>query len=984
MMMATDADLLARFTELAELSEQDIADAEAGWRGTLEALERGIECRKQTSRRQQIHSNHDRYTGLARYCDDARDLIAHYAANDTGDHFDQVPHTIFAIDPHLMTAYAEYWRDIHKGFYFLHREKNAGEEESYGFSTTKDMLSVYEAVQKDFKVALLDSGRAELSELVAYMSETDARSESVPDEKKALLETLKELLEKSRSPEIDDPSEYLADSFNRLVELRGTPALRQNVASARVRGILSRGNFFNPEGCLRQTIGQAANEATKAKLEQFSKLQRELRSNPGLLNASRNKFSKAYDIYREIYDIGQSNRKDAPAYKRWRPGELHDVNAIFEVHVLNASLEIVGLPHSFRYVTLSPRMYDFVRQFDRGAMYARLIHPRTAVVYAQNELAREHAAALALALGNAVAFGSEIPKDLSIRESELDRFEEMLGKLIASTRHALSYSMPARSEGRDNIIMSLDGYFGWTPEEVDEVGYADVREEINGALSRTVTEVGESFDVQAHTLTQPLIETYADFLKDIGSDQAYVALRRVEFKDGTARFTVIPITGGFRHLFVLHNKSLANWDWDLDVSPERLAAFKAGKSIAVGMNTLLGNVADAAKKSFRDSDSDSLVSRKAKATEYFLRACFAASNREWTLVLALTTQATEALLARSETYSETDIPESCNPAIDGLDPAEVEDRAKAAQINREILFLRHLAKRAIAKVADVPRRRATWLRKSADDLRMSAQYTVEFSGPITEFETPFSPISIRQAMAATALQIEYFAVHAERQNEPVVPIAPLPKTTRTGIAWHDIEILNSNELLLDRREFLKELGSASVVIEARAHECFESVENFPDIYNKDYWRFIYLRAASLKLVISALRFVFRDIEWEIDISKQVLDTVRSLLRDHRSFVEKILKDAEAESSHRTSDNPFTEGLLAVHDLIGSVQFLSRPEGPTARITDLGDALAAFAQIEKVCNRLQRYGFPREVLRASKRQFAGPICEYLQTEYELKG
>ena len=227
--------LIADLRQRLLLPANEVREAERGWLRTSRAVAEGLEVR---GRNQGTSSEFTRlkvrYLSIARYCSDARKLLDfHRFDNDAEDLKDRI---IFTIDPHLLSAYSEPWHEgAHKGFFFLKNEETELSEEQ------KQQFAVlcYRSVFNSGSLAMLDSGRSEISRILAYFERSlDADRQELGKSQRVISELLADLhaayvLENDKLSGID-AIKYLQQAFDNLMQIGGGPLLRQRLRLARL------------------------------------------------------------------------------------------------------------------------------------------------------------------------------------------------------------------------------------------------------------------------------------------------------------------------------------------------------------------------------------------------------------------------------------------------------------------------------------------------------------------------------------------------------------------------------------------------------------------------------------------------------------------------------------------------------------------------------------------------------------------------------
>ena len=927
------------------LPEDSIIDAEKAWKTTAEEVVRGLSKYAGTSKAfTEYVKLQDRYLSIARYCDDATRLIGFHAARQ-----DATLIELMAIDPHIMREYAEPWGEsAHKGFFFLDNEApKDSDNEAQRFP-----IFTYNANFNIGHPIILSAGRSEISGHLAYFTKVAAgeiTSTSQLNEPMDIGNFLNELQVNFRQD--TSKSSNLQSAFERLILAGGAPHMKQQLALSRLIGLMKRKNFHNPEAAIKNAC--IDNDLDK-ELSFFIAHMKFLANNPAFLNPVRQQITDAYVCFTEVEDTLSALQRSRGFHKRdkdLRGGELEDLNALIEVHVLNSCLQLCKLPIKINYVTLSLRMFNFVRQFDRNLLKAPLLHPRSAMMLHSSQLFDQHKDEMTKVVANAIAFARAIPENKTIAHSEIDRFERDFGDVLTSTRNTFLHSAADSEDERARMVQAIDRIVSSAEEEHHEK-WSEIRLQLSSQLSSQVSSVGSIFREKSSSLANSAWTAYQQFASDEDrTDNIHVNLRifRDEVGEG-ARLVVMPLQGSYRYKFIIYNTDVVKlFESHGDHEFRKI-------TIGVFLKTI-------DSEEFEEHEN-ALLSKKRIAIRFFSRAVFAASRGQWTLAESLATQAIEML--------EEENLDNSDPALEG----EV-TKARAQLTLQELFFLRHMCRRAVAQGSDPYRGKLAWLRRAAQDLFESSRLTIEVPRKYSPYETEFNPTSLRQALAAIGLQIEWMVSLYEKTGN-FAPIKLLYPTYNSDIAWSDIGLDKSLEPETDN--FLFEFSS---LIRNKIKNIYNELQKSgSDLHKEEDWRYLLLRAESMPLLIQAcvdislLPETCIKSEHYNDNSENLFEVAR-LLDEHKDWIA-IERTEDGFLDVDKSPNPFLSALISAANIRQRVSF--DPERNCWLISNQSELYASFAKLDGNCNFLDPYGFPRAVIKAIKKKYVPALLEHMTNNY----
>ncbi|MCG8430558.1 MAG: hypothetical protein MJA29_05265, partial [Candidatus Omnitrophica bacterium] len=351
---------------------------------------------------------------------------------------------VFAVDPHLLTAYSQYWeRGTFKGFGFFPQEWES-DQGLYEYAVFVIGTMLFEN-----DLILLDAGREELARTVQSFILASPKPESGkgPDRASVFIDNLRSIaksLDSNNEPEADKLLEYFVQQFQNLVRAGGIPLLRGYLGQNRLRNLLHRSKLYSA----RYLIGRSLREdQSKAEMGNFTvsfdRLITEVKSDRARYQKARNRLSYAYRVFRETSQIsddvedGVDHETPLPEGLRFRYGEVEDVDAIFEVHLLNCCLALIAPEIDIAYVSQSIRMYDFCSGFRSGLLRSNLVHPRLFQYFKGEEFFLNHKNSFDQIVSSVLGIVQNVTENNMITEEELEMFERQCKEPMYNIRSAI-------------------------------------------------------------------------------------------------------------------------------------------------------------------------------------------------------------------------------------------------------------------------------------------------------------------------------------------------------------------------------------------------------------------------------------------------------------------------------------------------------------------------------------------------------------------
>ncbi|MDC1198831.1 hypothetical protein N8071_00445 [bacterium] len=959
-----------------EIPHNDIVEAAKKWRNSNELIVDGIlsESKDQSIKFSEFSEIRDRYISIIRYCDDAEIILNYHSTINSaiaGDEDHDI--LIYAMDPHIITAYAEFDNlNNHNGFSFFSSEKDLVTLEKINVPLFVYAQLLYPGrVSENLNRCILNAGQKEISNTLSYYFSTIKEKKIIGRNYSdaGFVDGLyRAYLEESDASGVRGSRAVLQRAFEKLMFVGGVPHLKQALALARWTHVLKAGNFLSPEQSVRSCV---TSEASSQQLSDFSDALRYIRNNPSSIGKARRAFTAAYDAFRTSVNILARHiidYKTAEANTPLRGGELDDLNAMLEVHIINTCLSHVGLAPRIYYVTLSNRMYDFKRFFDLDVFRVPMLHPRSAIMLHKSSLFEDNQEAMAQILGNAIGFVRAIPSDQRVSKTELDKFEEKLSDALTIIRNTTMHIAADTKDERRVMVEAISKTLDYS--KMDESRQAQVRsilDNLEPNLEKQVEDVKANYTSASDRLAKNAWDAYLSFVNEQKTETKINVVVRRYSNHPVHRLTCLPINGAYRYLFVLHNQSIVDLFDSLD-------GIEDGKQPGSKFKILsIEEFLDQATKKCQEAEKPegvepTLFETKKGAMLYYCRAIFAACHGQWTLAHSLATNAIQILDGSTESLDDTSTEEG-------------RSRIRAAQLAQEILFLRHLCRRAIAEQSGPSYRRSNWLDRASKDLNQSSVYTTQIPTELRAFSTKYDPVSIRQALAFIGLQIEI--LHAGEDREVASKSFSMPETGNQYVVWHDLGLHVERDKIS-----LRMLISTNIELFRRVRQIFELVRIHKEEHSEELWRFLFIRTASMLLTLSAFVDVQNNID-RVELGDDFdIDLVFRERREFDAWIDELLREQAKKifdeqqfiyTSLPESRNPFLSALLAAYSLSKNATY--RAGQKEWVVQNPSEMLGAFASLDVHCNKLDLFGFPRQLVRDVKRKYWSAIRDYLVEIYD---
>lgn len=950
---------LERVIFRATLTESTIEHAIARWQRVRAAIVSGAE---RDGRAEGLHTNRirERYVSIKRLTDEARRVIHAQAAPDA-------IRTLYAIDPHLIRGYCTYWDDSNfLSFDFFRREWEPGE----GQERTEFIVYQLGSILRLQNLICLEAGRQEIGDMLAFFMNSSPRAEAHQQQSDDLAQAIRDISKTGdETAEALDPANvqgFILRKFEALVAAGGIPLMRNLLADSRLRQILNDRRLHQSFQALRNAVPGEADAIHRAE-----DLFRRYTHDDELLRVGRSSLHRAYRAYSPLSRFtsgGLVSELDAPL----RSGEQTNLNALFELHLINTCLSVVGVNARVKYITTSTVIANFLSAFPGDGLSVEIVHPRHVFMF-EKQPTPDNFARFQQVISSPGAFLRAMTTDETIREGELDQFEARYATTIRLMRQTYSFDNIETDVAKNAYIQAIvdfaDNHAGPRRDEI--LSYVPT---IAEKLSDASSQVLAGFDSAAPQRLDDGFRAYREFSQSIrpaiGATKVLVRAFGVEptgeLSGSVPRLVCIPARGGFRNIFKIYHTSVI----------DALHKSYRHRTRAVQVAGLLDAVEGAVREQPEVSPPKQLWD-ETSALQAFTRAIYSAAEREWTLALSYTQLAMNDL-------GFADPLQMTGVLADRVPGNTPEGRRRL--MGQEAMILAHFAKRGIASNLENLSRRRRWLKLAAEDLHASATLTLSVEDR-ESFETPYNPNSVREALACVALLTEWIALKnarlgAGRRNSiDTERTILLPLSEDPTVVWRDLkcagrtlqsyweprdevaDLLHDIDVLCARVQETCNLLNAEDE-SARAQAQAANVDPPPPPHSAEFWRYILIKAQSLRLLLG-LSIELRVFETETvsPVTSADLDAFRSLIEAHGAFVLATEVDTagngvlpwESAADREALHNPFANFLLH------ATSFLKTP--PPAGVAKMVRDISWVREVLTVAqfhHSLGESGFPRSI------------------------
>lgn len=944
-------DKSARISERVHIPEPAVREASESWAATAKALRAGA---RDGGVGLQLSDLRRRYLGIRRLTVEARRMIMLSTAPE-------LRQAVYAIDPHLIRGYCSFW-DVTKfaAFDFLASEWVEGEENE----RTRFIVYLLGSILRMEHLVCLEAGREEIANMLAEFIETREQGPDLADQLDAFstaLENIEFTVDSSERPGVrhEGIPSFILEKFDALVGTGGIPLMQQQMKAARLAGVLRSKALKGSFSALRAKLPADQAEPLGRAERLFAAVCRD----PHFVQDARTSLYQAYAAFGRASELaGGSGRSLISAdISQFRPGEFANINALFEIHLLNVCLAEERVNARMRYITDSSIMFNFVSAFQPDVLEVELVHPRHVFIF-ENRLTDGNLDRFQQVVTAPDAFADAVSADGQIRVGELDTFEAKFAPTLRLVRQTYSFAAIDFQSDRDALadVMRrfIDTYGGERATQLHESLSG-----IAKRLAATSEGVRTAFGQKAPELSEAGFKAYQDFVEGLsGVDRGTLMLVRRfgeadRVRGAVPRLVFLPVGGGYRQIVKIYQPDVVRHLGDFD-----------GEVGMMDISTILRSIRDILAER-PTAGSDVAEDQVAAALPNYTRALYAMIGREWLLAQTYCKSALRDLGVLGE---------SCPEPVGIV----VGDSSKGRRrlMLQEVLIVQHFARRGIGTNLESLGRRRRWLMLAAEDLRISGALIASVRN-CASYSTDYDPNSVRLALTAFGLLVEWLALKATRQRkgralDVEVGGALLPPLDESYIAWSGLRSLSrplsehwsDDDAALLVREDLDQLNGRIAAILGKMQ--FGGGELG---HSYEFWRFIAIRGLALRTLMDLMgRLSLLDLA--VDLEAPRLDAKQSALSsEHEAYLAEWRQRA-AGSGRDVLDPPHP-----FNDLVGAAHaLLDLPEGASGGTLETrlqrGEILL---RINRLQHALSPTGFPRSISKALLARYGGEAAKQLR-------
>jgi hypothetical protein len=608
-----------------------------------------------------LQSTQYQYVQLQRLRSEFDALIDFY--NGSGDRRKR----FFIVDPHLINTYADYsLRSGLAGFEFIRGEFGTASEP--GNQLHDFVLQLLSALFRQEKLAVTRAGRDALVETVTFFSERNVFEDKPL---RARLEQFRRITE-VLDDELDtnwDCGHKLERRFQKLVAAGSAGALYPEVQLARMNRALRSGKFTGVRELISSTVS-AEQRSDVLRLFDAVNLQGDY------LASGQLGIDGAFRAFLVETDLSGRRGQDEVGLRT--TDHLHR-RALFEIHVANLCLDVVGADFDLGYLSFSSRLYAFLAPLERS-LRVPLVHPRFAFGFRNETFFQKIRDPCEKIMAPVSATLLACEQDNRVSAQELDKIGKF-GDLLRGVSDATAFlSLQDLNTQSREIVDGIADAAAQTLKRLNESGGATTDQE---AVCTRLLEVAHEYTKQLETTLKSVPGEIGGLAGGATSDPAYdvfrsmskeldpatlpvfaVRLVRDAGSSSVSRIVCLPLTGSYRYMFAITNSAILQ---DVDVIE------KLGEEQKRFTSEEFTKIIEDAISKF-DRKSVGLLA-KGQSLQFLIQAIHAASLRDWAYAELRARQAAEKLAS---------LPESSRTE-------------NFYFLSNEISFLRHLAGRALAE-----------------------------------------------------------------------------------------------------------------------------------------------------------------------------------------------------------------------------------------------------------------------------------------------
>jgi hypothetical protein len=924
----------------ARLPVAAVAEAREQWQRTAKAIAAGVRENRQVSPVELRR----RYNSIRRLTGEARRMMLLSAAESDVS-------VRYAIDPHLISYYCTYWDDRGaRDFDFLDGEWTSDEARE----RTRYFVHLVGSILRLPNLLCLNAGKTEIGQMLAgFLNEPPLGAKPASDKEEHLesfekaLEEIRSTAEVSRLLQVnpDQISGFILDKFEALITAGSIPLMQQQLSAARLIQVLKSGTLKAPIPALIETV--TANQRqhlfySRRLLDKFNRDDKASR-------AARLSFYRAYAWF--VEDTQLREGRLSSDLSKLRPGEILNIEALLELHLIGLALELSDVPVRLQYITSSSALFAFASVFSPSDLKVELVHPRNVFFFDQNGDGTEEFPAV---LGAPNAFVDAVAEDGVVRLAEIERFERDYVDLLRKVRSTYSFATVDSSRERGDLVTVMAD-FARAQKGHRRSSLEQKLAGISTHLETSSAQVKEAFALTAPELNVRGFDAYMAFVDQLAGERRHMVMVR-KFgapSAGVERVVCLLIGGGFRHIVKLYDSHAA------DLLGADLTSVKA-----ITLSQFVDLMRDAPSNGAGQGDGSVNESRVAVALPSFVRAVYALADREWLLAQTFFDVAIDKL--------------SSGGTTEPLVPSSSKEGRRRLMLH-EALLLRHYARRGIAAHHEVDRRRERWYDLAGGDLRNAAEILITVEDE-SGYTTKYEPNSVRIALGAFGLIAEGLCLQVS--EEPALQAGRLlrellPRTEEKKIAWYELVSVMEPPKGGDPSPLHPAFSDDIDELNARILTILQGLVKTPDQqrHSVEFWRFIAIRALEIRLLVDLVAKL-QGLELTLrDPSVEVAAHLESLLADHESFVRELSTGSDVKGEAAAPIHPFSHLLIAAHRLLNMAEEGGDEKMIEARKLVRAELLLVIARLH---DGLGSGGFPQSISRRILSRFGPEMADELRS------
>jgi len=640
-------EVLSRIT----LSDEQVSQAKEVWFDLSSSVEKNSSARG-------VDSTH-RYMQIKRMCSEAERIIFEHNSNE-------IKGKGYALDPHLINSYSDLTSGSNdRDFDFLDDEWTT--ESSVSKLEFSEFL--YSRLFAEPLFLCTESAREEIAFHYSYFHNYAEKKGALPInerlvEAKIISEKIAEIKSRKKMSqflEIEPKkiNEYVEDKFDQLMKTSTARGLTRRYSLQRfsrtMKGLeLYMGrSFFNKKMNL-DIEDNAISCLSPEVIKSVAEIERKLSQKNSEIQIAKNKLWSAFKVYGKIrYDsksLGQGNE--------------FNLKALFELNVLNTIFDVLGVNHTISYITPSNNVYGFISAFPAGSISCELVHPRNYFYMERPDEFSKYKNQFELFVSRFSAFTNRIKSiDGRITIRELSRLNDTFSESATTLRDVGSFlatedkhSSSGKVGKYSYVSHSVSNYFQELVVEIEKNGmqvpeFIPLASADLESLSPNIEQLANSSREALKALFRHTQDSIVESIKRITDENEkeiplpkrnHIIVRAVKkrHEEDPVRFTCIPLNGGYRYMFSIHNsKILTSLQSEVSEHPRVFETSAFLKLIEKDCDALLLG------------DLESHDKAKTIALKKFVQAFYSASHRDWRLADVIAAQAIDEIEGHTENHT---------------------------------------------------------------------------------------------------------------------------------------------------------------------------------------------------------------------------------------------------------------------------------------------------------------------------------------------